>query len=61
MNKELERITKNLLVMEQSLEASDSVVKLVEQTLQKHKVNFKVLMNKKIQELNDSKAAAKKT
>ena len=60
INKELKRLTDNLAVMEQSLEASHSSVKLAEETLQKHKEGFKIKMNEKHQELLDAQAAAKK-
>ena len=60
INKELKRLTDNLAVMERSLEASHSSVKLAEETLQKHKEGFKIKMNEKHQELLDAQAAAKK-
>ena len=60
INKELKRLTDNLAVMEQSLEASHSSVKLAEETLQKHKEAFKTKMNEKHQELLNAQAAAKK-
>ena len=60
VNKELERVTNSLRVMEQSLEASDSAVKLAEQTLQKHKDSFKAKMNEKHQELLNVQDATKK-
>ena len=60
INKELERLTNSLQVMEQSLAASDSAVKLAEQTLQKHKDGFKIKMNEKHQELLNAQAATKK-
>ena len=60
INKELKRLTDNLAVMEQSLEASHSSVKLAEETLQKHKDGFKIKMNEKHQKLLNAQAAAKK-
>lgn len=58
---EVERLKKSMEVMAQSLEASNTVVELAGNTLQKHKDGFKVLMNQKQQELLDTQAAAKKT
>ena len=58
---EVERLKESFKIMEKSLAASDSAMKLEEETLQKHNDSFKILINQKQQELLNTQATAKKT